>query len=167
MQKKCCSLPPSPRSDGDMFVPSWTPSGDGVRSSPETPVSLIASLQCKEPWGGCAKGTVMGSGLGPSRPGFLRVCSHRLQQQFPAWQKGIQDAGFPATFPCSQSGEGHETWESRDPRQRLVPRVWPLQMKDPRLRGKQTQTIKAHPLAESTPPSLQDEKQSALAKGPV
>lgn len=32
--------------------------------------------------------------------------------------------------------------------------------------GKQTQTIKAHPLAESTPPSLQDEKQSRLTKGP-
>lgn len=71
----------------------------------------------------------------------MRVCSHRLQQRFPAWQKAIQDTGFPAT-PCSQSGERLENWESRDPRRSLVPRGVACEGEGSKAEGNQTQTIK-------------------------
>lgn len=66
------------------------------------------------------------------------------QQQFPAWQKGIQDAGFPET-PAASQVRGTRPGESRDPRQRLGSQGVASADEGSQAEGKQTQTIKAHP----------------------
>lgn len=49
--------------------------------------------------------------------GSLNLYSPRIQWQLPqwgaqaAWEKAIQNPGFPAAAFCNKSGEGPETWE--------------------------------------------------------
>lgn len=136
VQRKCCSLSPTPWVSWGYVAGHLGLLVETVRSAhPETLVRLTASVS-----GVSTGGQRWGETQSQTKPESLRFCSHRLQWQppqrgsRPPWQKAIQNPGFPATL-CHQSGERPAMWWRRRLGRACFPGVWYVRVKDPSPRG--------------------------------